>query len=280
MRETIEFRIAEERAREFLEPELGVLLGDSLRKVILPVNDKRVQRIKQLEQDYRRNGGVFFTYWEFHRHYSEEELQSAELLDLKIRAYFEPPGAMCGTDYDEAVACKRCGAGAQQLSDLTLNTRRIPKGKDLAQTIAGEIVLSPRLVQALKEHRIRGAEYRPVLHNGRKGPEPTEWKQLVVTSKPVKLNARTAAGVHPFDLDKRGEYRCPKGHMAGLNQLSELYVERGSVEKSDWFLTDKLFGVKRGVLRPEPRVLISQKLRQVLVELKAKGFALEIAHLV
>ena len=44
--------------------------------------------------------------------------------------------------------------------------------------------------------------------------------------------------------------------------------------------TDKLFGMREGELRPEPRLLISQKLRQELEGMKAKGFALEVAHLV
>ncbi|MDC0708055.1 hypothetical protein POL68_06195 [Stigmatella sp. ncwal1] len=79
MHETIEFRIAEDRARKFLEPDLGVPLGESLRKIVLPLSDKRVQRIKQLEQEHRRKGGVFFTYWHIHRRYSEKELQAAEV---------------------------------------------------------------------------------------------------------------------------------------------------------------------------------------------------------
>ncbi|MBN1206252.1 MAG: hypothetical protein JXB05_15150, partial [Myxococcaceae bacterium] len=40
------------------------------------------------------------------------------------------------------------------------------------------------------------------LHRGRKGPEASEWSQLVITSKPLKLSARTVAGDHPFDLER------------------------------------------------------------------------------
>jgi hypothetical protein len=280
MRETIEFRIAEERARQFLEPDLGVPLGEALRKIVLPLSDERVRHIQQLEQEHRRKGGVFFTYWRIHRSYSAKELQAADLLNLTLRSYFEPPGALCGTGYDESVACTHCGSGARQFTPLILDTRRIPKGKDFAQTIAGEIVLSLRLTDALVEHGIRGADYPPALHHGRQGPEPSDWRQLVITSKPARLHAQTVAGVHPFELDDVGEHRCPQGHLAGLNQISELTVEQDSLDGSDWWRTDKLFGVRRGELRPEPRLLISQKLREVLVEEKAKGFALEVAHAV
>jgi hypothetical protein len=246
----------------------------------LPLSDERVRHIQQLEQEHRRKGGVFFTYWRIHRSYSTKELQFAELLNLVVRSYFEPPGSLCGTGYDESVACAHCGGGARQVTPLILDTRRIPKGKDFAQTIAGEIVISPRMTAALVERGIRGANYPPVLHHGRRGPEPSAWRQLVITSKPARLHARTAAGVHPFELDDAGEHRCPHEHLAGLNQLSELTVERDSLDGSDWWRTDKLFGVRRGELRPEPRLLISQKLREVLVKEKAKGLALEVAHAV
>lgn len=279
MRETFEFRIAEERARKFLEPGLGVLLNDSLRKVVLPGDDPRVQEIGNIERAQRRKGDLFFTYWHIHRKYTEEELQSAELLDLVIRSYFEPTGSMCGTGYDESAACPHCGAGAPMTTPLILNTRRAPKNKDIAQTIAGEVVVSPRFVAAFQEHGLRGAEFRPVLHQGRKGPQPSEdLYQLVVTTRPLKLAAKTVAGNNPFDLDERNEHRCPKGHLAGLNQISELYVQRASHDGSDICITDKLFGVRRGELRPEPRYLISPKLRDVLAEMKAKGYELEVAH--
>ena len=280
MRETIEFRIWEERAKKHLEPDLGVILGGDLRKVVLPIDDKWVKKIAKLDQEYRRRGEVFFTYWQVHRYYSPEELQSAQLLELVISAYFEPTGSMCGTGYNTVVGCPYCGAGSHQVSDLILDTRCIPKGKDIAQTIAGEIVVSPRLVQACRKHGIQGADFRPVLHYGRKGPQPSEWSQLVITSKPVKLDPRTKGGNNPFDLDEENESRCPEGHTAGLNLVSELFLKRRSWDGSDWCQTDMLFGVSRGELRPEPRQLISQKLRQLLVSMKAKGFVLEPVHLV
>lgn len=280
MRETFEFRIPERHAARFLEPGLGVTLpGGSVRKIVLPSNDRRVQQIGQLDQRFTEEGTSFFLGWDIHRHYAEEELQSAELLHLVVRAHFEPPGAMCGTEYDDSVACKHCGAGARQISDLILNTRRIPKGKDIAQTVAGEIVVSPRLVQACGEQGLQGADFRPVRHAGRRGSEPSEWSQLVISSKPLKLSARTVTGNHPFNLDEENRHRCPKGHVAGLNQISELYVHRKSWDGSDWGHTDKLFGMRQGELRPEPRLLVSQKLRRVLVEMKAKGLTWEIAHL-
>ncbi|NVJ05329.1 hypothetical protein HUW63_08785 [Myxococcus sp. AM001] len=280
MRETIEFRIAERDARMHLDPGLGVSLGGSIRKVVLPVDDARVGRIAQLHRAYGERGDAFFLSWNLHRSYTEKELRAAELLNLIVRARFEPTGAMCGTTYDESSTCRHCGAGARQASDLVLDTRRIPKSKDIAQTIAGEVVVSSRFATAFRESGLRGAELRPVLHQGRGKPLSSDWLQLIVTSKPRSLSTRTVAGNNPFDLDEDDAFRCPLGHIAGLNQISELYVERSSLDDADVAVTDKLFGDRRGELRPEPRLLISPRLRDALQALPAQGYALEAAHFV
>jgi hypothetical protein len=280
MRETIEFRIDEGLAQRFLDPNLGTPLSDTLRRVVLPTTDERVQQIGELQRAHRKKGGFFFIYWDVRRKYSEKELQTAELLHMNVRAVFEPTGEECGTTYDETTACKRCGAGADQTSELILDTRRIPKGKDIARTIGGEIVVSRRFAEAFRKHGLQGAEFQPVLHRGRKSLEPSEWSQLVVTSSPVKLSSRTVTGNTPFDLDEQNEHRCPKGHTAGLTWLSEFFVLRSSHDGGDLLHTEKMFGLRRGYLRPRPQLLISQKLRGVLVAMKAKGFELEAAHLV
>jgi len=44
--------------------------------------------------------------------------------------------------------------------------------------------------------------------------------------------------------------------------------------------TDKLFGERRGELRPEPRLLISPRFRDVLLAMNARGLELEAAHFV
>ncbi|GHG86500.1 hypothetical protein [Comamonas sp. JC664] len=280
MRETIEFRIAERDARLHLEPGLGVSLGGSIRKVVLPMGDARVQRIAQLNHAYGKRGDAFFMSWNLRRSYTERELRSAELLNWVVRAHFEPTGSMCGTVYDASSECPHCGAGARQVSELLLDTRRIPKGKDIAQTLSGEMVVSSRFASAFLEQGLRGAEFHPVLHHGRGALQASDWRQLVVTSKPLVLSPRTVAGNNPFDLDEAGAFRCPLGHVAGLNQISELYVEKADRDDADLWVTDTLFGDRRGELRPEPRLLISPRLRDVLWAMDAKGYALEAAHFV
>ncbi|HVG61232.1 MAG TPA: hypothetical protein VNA24_21915, partial [Hyalangium sp.] len=100
MRETIEFRIDEGLAQRFLEPNLGTRLSDTLRRVVLPTTDERVQQIGEIQRTYRKNGGFFFIYWDVRRKYSEKELQAAQLLHVIVRTVFEPTGEECGTAYD------------------------------------------------------------------------------------------------------------------------------------------------------------------------------------
>jgi hypothetical protein len=276
MRETIEFRISEAHVKAFLEPGLGTPIGYGTIKVVLPIDDPRVRLMGDLDREFTRKGRAFFTSWQIVRRYTRNEIETAELFQMFIRPTFEPEGEMYGTMYDDAAACSICGAGAPQLTDLHLDVRRIPKKKDLAITIAGEMVISARLVDVLHKHGITGAEYRPVRH--KTGEVVEEWRHLVVTSKPVDIVPPTRVGDTPFDLDERGQHRCPLKHVVGLNRLSELWVKRAGHDGSDWVRTRQLIGVRRGVLRPEEQLLISPRLHRLLLELKAKRFEVEVAH--
>lgn len=276
MREVIEFRIPEERAATFLEPGLGSSLGGSVRKVVLPMEDPRVRLIGDLDREFDKRGQSFFYGWHISRSYTRKELETAELLQLIIGPFFEPTGEMCGTEYDESMACPHCGAKAVQRGDLRMDIRRIPKKKDLTITLAGESLISTRLVKHLKEHGITGAEYRPVRHTT--GELIDEWRQLVVTSAPVEILPPTRVGGGPFDLDEQGRFRCPLKHVVGLHRLSELWVKRADHDGSDWVRTQQLIGTRRGELRPEEQLLISPRLYRLLMALKVKRFEIEVAH--
>jgi hypothetical protein len=280
MRETLELRVVEEEAHRVFRPDEGVVLtGGSIRKVLLPLDDERVPSIGALQRELRkRKKRPFFFGWDISRRYSEKELQAAELFLLWPQATFEPEGEACGTRYDESKACSHCGVGARQVSELALDLRCVPKRADIARTIANEIIVSTRLVEAMQARGITGAEFRPVRQAGKKGVVSSAWQQLVVVSPPVEIVEPTVTGNNPFDLDEQDEYRCPHGHTAGLNRLSELHVARKSYDGSDWACTRQMFSQRVGVIRPHPYFLISPKLRALLVELKVRRLTIEVAH--
>jgi hypothetical protein len=285
MRELVEFRMSERKAQEFLGPEEGEVLGltRDTRRIVLESSDVRVAMIRQIHLDLLKQGSWLVVSWDIRREYTRAELDAAELFHVKVRAVFEPEGERCGTVYDESVACPRCGAGARQVNELRLDPGRIPRGKDLARTLAySEAIVSARLVEALRAHGTTGARFLPVLRKSGRGAIDS-WYQLEVMSRPVGVDPATRFGINYFDWDTRGEYRCPQGHVAGLNILSELSVQREDWDGSDVCATKQWVGMRSrngGAFRPYPMLLVSQKLRRVLGGLNAKGFKLEVAHLV
>ena len=90
------------------------------------------------------------------RKYTKAELQQAEVLRLTIFPHFEPCGEECGTMYE--TLCNECNWG-RQVSDLILDTRRVPQHKDISETIAWvEWVVSSKFVRAITENMLTGAE--------------------------------------------------------------------------------------------------------------------------
>jgi hypothetical protein len=280
MRETLELRVSEEEAWRCFRPDEGVRLGDDVRKVKLPLPDERLPRIHEINEELRKKGRSLFWGWSVHRRYSEKELQAAELFKLWPGATFEPAGEQVGTEYDESVACPRCGSGARQVSELVLDLRRAPKGAGIARTIADEIIISTSLAEELKARGIRGAEFRPVRQAGKKGTVSSAWLQLTVSATPAEVVAPTVTGVNPFDRDEQGRYRCPRGDQVGQNLLSELFVARRSYDGSDLTCTRQMFGLRMGLLRPAPYFLISPKLHGLLVTSRVRRLEMEVAHLV
>lgn len=281
MQEVLELRMPEEHAKLFLGPDDGEVIDSWVRRVDLPLGDPRLQRVAELDVAWRAQGRAFLLGWDVTRSYAPEELENLELLQLDITATFEPVGEECGTIYDQQNVCPLCGAGRRLVPPLRTDLRRVPKGKDLVQTIAGdEWILSARLAEAIGQHRITGAELRPVACSGRLPSAAPLWYQLAVTSNPVSIAPATRFGIHPFDADDPGEYRCPQGHVLGLNLLSELSVERRDWDGSDIAITREFVGVRRGLLVPRPLVLVSRKLWHVLRDEKMRGWRVERVHLV
>lgn len=275
MREIIEFRIGETEA-SLVPGNPGRRLG-LVRNVRLPMEDERVRLIGELNREFARRGRSFFMGWSISRHYTPEELEAARMFSLRPLSIFEPCGEMCGTEYDESEACSLCGAGARQSTDLQLEPGSIPK-RDLSFTIAREIVVSNRLAQALRAHGISGVGFLPVR-------DPTgrlleNWHQLTITSAPVDIVPPTLIGGNLFDLDEQGRFRCPQGHVLGLNRLSELWVRRENDDGSDLVRTRQLTGARRGVLHPKAEILFSPKLYRLLRELKVGRLVVEVAHLI
>ena len=281
MREWIEVRVYSDTLRQRLPPELVKSLPYDVWSISLPRDSPRWGEIRAiLDTEPSR----YFAW--VRRRYTPEELAEAELLRLEITRAFEPIGEECGTKYDRSAACPHCGAGRKQVSDLHLQLRRVYQGwpsipqarrTGIARTIAEEIVVSRDLADVITTEGVTGCELRPVRGCGENAKITPLWKQLWITGRAGRTVAPTEFGIHAFDPDPAGEYRCPLGHVSGLNLISEVYIERSQWDGSDIAATENL---TTGTMNRLPMILISPRFYRLLDEHKFKGFKVEVAHLV
>ena len=279
MIEEFEFRVDEELA--------GRLFADSegekrsvVRKVRLDATDPRMTRIGELQREFReRDGRPFYFGWDIRRRYSEKEIASASLFLLEITNRFEPAGEECGTVYDEGSACPICLSGARQLSPLILDTRRMPKGHEISATIAEEIVFSQRVANLLRREKITGIEFAPVMSRSGSAARSQDWYQPFIAYDSAQLCSPTRVGDEPFD-ETADSVACPRGDLAGLNLLSEVFIEKDSRGSDDILFTRQFVGVRRGLLRPSRLILVSPKVRAILVAAWVAGCRFDVVHLI
>jgi hypothetical protein len=292
MKELIEFRIFKDYYHLLSKPNNAKYNG-VVYIIEVEKEDPLYEEIGRLNKIVKEKyNEYFFGYYKIKRKYSEQELYMATLFHIKIKTTFEPTGEECGTLYDETAACEVCGANRKQISPLFLKTGTIPK-KDIARTIGGEIVVSEKFFNAIKQRNLTGLMLTPV--NSQKGI--LKYYQLTASTE-VELSSKTIVGGDPFNLEIEGSeameftvsnsyhikfekeiYKCPKGDLIGLNLLSEPYVlNNQSFKKYDFFASKQKVGVKRGLLCPEPIYFCSPAFRKMVLEEKLSGFEFEIAH--
>ncbi len=232
------------------------------------------QLIREIAEKVKsKNTESFFYGWSIKRNHSKSEFANATLFHLFMSNVFEPTGEECGTLYDETVACAICGANRKQVSLLTLKKGTIPK-KDIARTIGGEVVVSEKFVNAVRQRNLKGLKLSPI--------NIEKYYQLIANTE-IELSPNTIVGINPFDLSTNSEgeiYKCPKGDTLGLNLLSEpsvLYNQ--SIGEYDFFASRQKIGVKRGLLRPESIYFCSSTFKKMIEEDKLSGFEFEITNI-
>ncbi len=277
MKETVELRIYKKYASLLLNPGEGKDLGLYV-SIDIPTNDPRFEKAKKLTKEVREKyNDFFFMYSEIKRKYSKKEIDTAELLHMRIKGTFEPAGEECGTLFDETSVCEICGANRRQISPLTLKKGTIPK-KDIAKTIAGEVIVSEKFAAAYTQRGLKGAKLEPVVFT--KGE--STYYQLVAENE-IELTQNTVAGINPFDLSTSNEgeiYKCPKGHTIGLNLISEPYVfDTLNRQSNDILASKQMIGVDRGLLKPEHIYFCSQDFKKMIDEEKLKGIEFGLVHI-
>lgn len=279
MQQIIEFRIIETDAQKYLPDDIGVPIGKSnfVRKVVIDTNAPLMTEIGEIDRKRRAEGDIFFTSWEIRRKYSDLELANAALLKLVVKKVFELAGEECGTKYDDKSACPECGSGAKQITPLFLNGRRLPKKVDFAKTLADEVIVSRRVVELFQSSGATGAIFESVRLMNESGKKSENWYQPILQSLPVEVHPNTRFGNNPFDNEQYG--LCPRADLLGINILSEVWVYKNSYHVNDIVCTRQFNGVRRGLLRPERSLLISNKLWSLFQLHGISGYEVEVVHL-
>lgn len=275
MLEMLEFRVPEIYADQHLPHDAGVRAGLA-RKFEVSRSDSLFSEIGRLDEQFRREGKAFFTAWIPHRRYTRAELRSGALVHAIPNKLFEPAGEECGTVYDESTACEICGGGASQVGPLVMSKARIRRTVDFAQTIAGEIVVSARARDAFLDAGLGGVDFAPILYSAGDEAPASEHYQLLTVGPTAEITPRTRAGADSFDDESRG--RCPRGHVIGLNLLSEIEVTSDVENQVDVMATRQMVGDRTGLLRPRPRLLFSAAALRVTENAKLTGLRFEVAH--
>lgn len=291
MKEIIEFWIFEDFYHLLPKPNSAKFNG-SVYVIRVLKNDPVYQKIDELEKYVRKKyHRPFFGYYEITRIYTAKEVAASKLLRILPKRFFEPAGEECGTQYDESEACEICGCNRKQIGPLRLKKGSIPK-KDIAETIGREIIVSKRFKDAVRRWRLKGISLTPVEFNS----GSSDYYQLSATEELI-LTPNTVAGGDPFDTtitgneateyfvcgyrikDEKEVFVCPKGHLIGLNLLSEGYVyDSPLIGEYDFFASQQRIGVKRGVLYPEPLYFCSPAFKRMVDEEHLTGFGFEVAH--
>jgi hypothetical protein len=65
----------------------------------------------------------------------------------------------------------------------------------------------------------------------------------------------------------------------GINLLSEVTAKAATIPKADLMATRQMVGVRRGLLRPRPILLLSPRAWRAIEGANLKGLVVEVAHL-
>ena len=238
MKESVELRVAEEHVASVFGPAEGRSLG-SVRRVVIAADDPRSSRIGALQRRLLARNDYFFAGWRIRRTYTQQELAAATLFHLIFAAVFEPAGEQCGTVYDETAGCPRCRAGRRQVSALRLDLRKVPRGKDLARTIADEWICSQRAAETVVRERLGGFELRLVEHKAVRAYDPVDLGSVPAGRR--LLARATRAGIDPGSwefvvwLNSPEQSRdCQQAHFEHRRQEEAAEARRG-VAPPAWY---------------------------------------------
>ncbi len=273
MKEIIELRIPESRASRILGPSEGDVIGGIARRISLPLSSPRFEELSAINHEMQQRDEVLITSWNIRRSYSDREMSQAELVRLIPGSTVEPAGEECGTIYNESESCEFCGVGRIQENELHLDAHKL-RGHFVETIAKDEWAISQNWVEILRTHAGSSALF-PIRSSHK---ETSDWMQLRANEVEsiARVSPDTRFGISPFDFDDAGRFRCPLGHVAGLNILSQTVVQRDSLTGAGIYVSDKYVGVRQGLLRPYRLLIVDSAVWRELAAVGMSGWAYEV----
>ena len=229
----------------------------------LPSDDERLQK---LLAKLRSRGVVPFT--RIDREYSEEELNRADLLILRIATAGLLGGVDYSQTYDSAKACETCGAGSVPNLPLIADLGSMGK-KDIDHLICeGHLVVSKRLAEAMR--KMTGVSVQPV-RSPRRASSQFFW--LRITNQLPRMHSSTRGYIT--------EAQCPvcgrAGHYGTMSEPESVSYTK-TQNACDFNLTWESFGDWKQQRNKTPHrpvggkqgIVVSQRLRQEFLRLKVR----------
>jgi hypothetical protein len=162
MIETIELRVRADQAHRLFAEREGKVLGPLIRKVVIGRHDPRVQRIVEVQREFKSHNEYFYAGWRIQRKYTADEIDNVRLFQLHFAKGILVAGELFGTLYDDSRACPVCGALGMQVSELVIQHRHLPRRGGMASTLAGEWLIEERTAAELLRGDLTGFRLSPV----------------------------------------------------------------------------------------------------------------------
>jgi hypothetical protein len=201
MTETFFFCIDEEEARRVFGGNIGSPIGQTgFLRVAACRGDTVFELLRQYDQKERATGlDRLASGWDYERLYTANEILDAELVRMRVRADDYIDAASDNEVYDYSIACPYCGEGRKQISELRIDTRKLPKKRHVTCTIAGEWLVSEPLVRSLLDSGFTGFGFHPIIHKADYKSDRILDNDYVAGSELIARAAK--AGYSPWDAN-------------------------------------------------------------------------------
>lgn len=246
-----DWEAADPANREYLRP--------ITRQVLIPTDDPFLPELRSRILGAQKKGvyaaGSIITVREF----DDEELQRADFLRLVICETIEQFGAESGTVYDDSHACSKCGFGLVQRSPLRLDLSKVPKGIDIARTLAQhEYIVSERFAAMARAESLAGLSLDAVEHVGKRGAGQM-WYQLRVVGRAGKTCPPTRFGEDYIRDRVDPQYTCGEHGLMGLNLITTVTLAATPDANVDLMATTDRFLRRSGDIMPVPILVVGKR---------------------